>query len=70
MLKTAIADAVVSSHLLEDQLHLISARVANLKSQAAKHEITIIFLEHFGFENIAIDANVWKKFMNDQAGPS
>ena len=70
VLKNAIAQATVSSHLLEDQLRLIPARVANIKSQAAKHEITIRFLEPFGFETIAMDANVWKKFINDQVGPT
>ena len=60
----------MSSHLLEDQLRLIPARVANLKSQVAKHEITIRFLEPFGFEIIAADENVWKKFVNDQARPT
>ena len=70
VLKTAIAQAVVSSHLLEYQLHPIPARVVNIKSQVAKHEITIIFLEPSGFKTIATDANVWKKFMNDQVGPS
>ena len=44
--------------------------MVNIKSQAAKHEITIIFLEPSGFETIATDANVWKKFINDQAGPT
>ena len=70
VLKTEIAHAAVSSHLLEDQLQLILTRVANIKAEAAKHEITIRFLEPSGFENIALDANMWKKFMNDQAGPS
>ena len=44
VLKTAISQAVVSSHLLEDQLRLIPAKVENIKSQVAKHEITIKFL--------------------------
>ena len=70
VLKTAIAQAAVSNHLLEDQLRLILARMVNIKSQDAKHEITIKFLEPYGFENIAADANAWKKFMNEQAGPS
>ena len=58
VLKTAIAQAVVSSHLLEDELRLIPARVGNIKSQVAKHEITIRFLEPFGFETIATYANI------------
>ena len=70
MLKIAIAQATVGSHLLEDQLRLIPAKVANIKSQVAKHEITIIFLEPSGFETKASDANVWKKFINDQVGPT
>ena len=67
MLKTAIAQAEVSSHLLEDQLWLIPARVENIRSQIAKHEITIKFLEPSGFETIATYANIWKKFINDVA---
>ena len=70
VLKTKIEHAAVSSHLLEDQLHLIPTRVEGIKAQATKHEITIRFLEPSGFENIATDANAWKKFMNEQAGPS
>ena len=53
MLKATIAQAAVSSHLLEDQLHLIPARVPNIKSQVAKHEITISFLEPSGFEIVS-----------------
>ena len=68
VLKTIIAQEIVSNHILEYQLHLIPARVENIKSQASKHEITIRFLEPSGFETIAIDANVWKKFINDVAG--
>ena len=44
--------------------------MVNIKYQASKNEITIRFLEPSGFENIATDANAWKKFMNEQAGPS
>ena len=69
VLKTEIAHAAVSSHLLEDQLRMIPVRVASIKAQAAKHEITIRFLEPSGFENIAADANAWRKFMNEQVEP-
>ena len=58
VLKTLIAQAVVSSHLLEDQLRLIPAKVENKKSQVAKHEITIRFLEPSGFETIETYANI------------
>ena len=68
VLKTVIAQAAVSNHLLEDQLRLILARVANIKAQVSKHEITIRFLEPSGFKTIATDANIWTKFINDVAG--
>ena len=70
ILKTEVAHAAVSIHLLEDQMRLIPARIEGVRTQAAKHEITIRFLEPSGFESIAADANAWKKFTNEQAGPS
>ena len=70
VLQTEIAHAVVSNHVLEYQLRLILARVVGIKAQDARHEITFRFLKPFGFENIAADANAWKKFMNEQAEPS
>ena len=60
----------MSIHLLEDQLRLILSKIAGVKYQAARHKITITFLEPSGFENIAAEANVWRNFMNEQAGPS
>ena len=69
VLKTEISHAIVSSHLLEDKLWMIPTRVAGIKAQAAKHEITIRFLEPSGFENIAADANAWRKFMNEKSEP-
>ena len=60
----------MSIHLLEDQLYLIPAKIAGIKSQVAQHEITIRFLEPSGFENIVAEENVWRKFMNEQDGPS
>ena len=70
ILKTEVAHADVSIHLLEDQLCLILSRIVSIKTQATQHEITIRFLEPSGFENIAAEANIWRKFMNEQAGPS
>ena len=67
VLKTEIAHVAVSSHLLEDQICFIPTRAVGVKSQATKHGITIRFLEPSGFENIAVDANAWRKFMNEQA---
>ena len=70
ILKTEVAHAAVSIHLLEDQLHLIPARIAGIKTQASQHQITIIILQPSSFENIAAEANIWRKFMTEQAGPS
>ena len=68
VLESVIAPAVVRNHLLEDQLRLIPTRVANIKSQVAKDLITIRFIEPSGFETIATDSNIWKKFINHVAG--
>ena len=70
ILKNAVAHAAMSIHLLEDQLRLIPARIEGVKTQVAQYEINIRFLEPSGFESIAADANAWKRFTNEQAGPS
>ena len=61
---------MVSVQLLEDQLRLSSAKIKVIRSQAAKFEINIRFLEPSEFENIASEALAWKKFLNNQARPS
>ena len=53
ILKNEVAHAAMSIHLLEDQMHLIPARIEGVKTQAAKYEINIRFLEPSGFESIA-----------------
>ena len=70
ILKNAVTHSVVSIHLLEDQLRLSPTRIEVVKSQATKYEINICFLEPSDFESIAAEAQAWKKFINDQAGPS
>ena len=60
----------MSIHLLEDQLRLIPTRIEGVKTEAAKYKINIRFLKPSEFESIAADANAWKKFTNEQAGPS
>ena len=69
-MKDVVAHAAVSIHLLEDQLRLSPARIEVVKNQAAKYEINICFLEPSEFESLAAEAQAWKKFFNDQAGPS
>ena len=70
VLRTVIAHETVSNHLLEDQLQLIPARVANIKSQVSKHEVTIRFLEPSEFETIVTNANIWNQFINEVVGPT
>ena len=70
ILKDVVAHTTVSIHLLEDQLRLSPARIEVVKNQAAKYEINIHFLEPLEFESIAAEAQAWKNFLNDQAGPS
>ena len=65
-----MAHVAVSIHLLEDQLRLSPTRIEGFRNQAAKYEINICFFEPSGFEGIAAEAQAWKKFINDQAGPS
>ena len=69
-MKDEVAHSAVVVQLLEDQLRLSSARIEVIKNQAAKFEINICFLEPSEFENIASEALAWKRFLNDQAGPS
>ena len=69
-MRNEVAHSVVSVQLLEDQLHLSSAKIEVIRNQATKFEINIRFLEPSEFENIASEASAWKKFLNSQAGPS
>ena len=69
-MKNAVAHVVVSILLLEGYMHLSPARIEVVKNQAAKYDINIHFLEPSDFEGIAVEAQAWKKFINDQVGPS
>ena len=68
VLKNVISQAAVRNHLLEYQLRLIPSRMANIKAQVSKHEVTIRFLEPSKFETIVTDANIWKQFINEVVG--
>ena len=60
VLKSVIAQAAVNSYRLEDYIQLILARMSNIKAQAAKHEVTIRFMEPSDFEKIVTDVMAWK----------
>ena len=70
VLKNVIAQVAVSNCLLEDQLRVLPTRMANIKAQVAKHEVTVRFLEPSEFETIVADANTWKQFMDEVARPT
>ena len=70
ILRDEVAHSAVNVQLLEDQLRLSSSTIEVIKNQAAKFEINIRFLKPSEFENIASEALAWKKFLNNQGGPS
>ena len=70
VLKNEVGHAAVSMQFLEDQLRLSPARIEANKNQVENFEINIRFLDPCAFEGIAAEAAVWKKFLDNQAGPS
>ena len=65
VIKGVIAQAAVSNCLLEDQLRVIPSRVADIKTQISKHEVTVKLLEPTYFEIIASNAMAWKQFISE-----
>ena len=68
MLKSVIAQEEVNNCQLEDQLRVLLDRMANIKAQVSKHEVTVRFLEPSNFEKIFMNAMAWKQFIDDLAG--
>ena len=66
--KELLAQAAISNCLLEDLLRVTAPRVADIKGQLSKHEITVKFLEPTEFETIASEASTWKQFINSLTG--
>ena len=69
VIKNVIDHVVVSNILLEDQFQILPARMADIRAQASKHEVTVRFLEPTEFEIIASDAKAWKQFIIELIGP-
>ena len=44
--------------------------MANIKSQVAKHEVVVRFLEPSEFKTIVADANTWEQFTNEVDRPT
>ena len=70
VIKCLVAQAAVSNCLLEDRLQVTPPKVADIKTQLSKHEVTVRFLEPSNFETIASDAVAWKQFRNELTGPT
>ena len=70
ILKNEIGHIAVSVQFLEEQVRLNTARLEAIKNQADKFELNIQFLEPSSFEGLAAEAAAWKKFLENQAGPS
>ena len=68
VIKSLVTQATVSNCLLEDLLRVTPARVADIKGQLAKHEVTVRFLEPIEFKTIASDASTWKQFTSSLNG--
>ena len=64
VIKSLVAQAAVINFLLKYFLRVTPERVADIKGQLAKHEVTVIFLEPTDFETIASDASSWKQFVD------
>ena len=69
VIKNVIAQVAVSNFLLEYQLRLLPTRMADIRAQISKHEVTVRFLVPAEFEIIAYDAKAWTQLISDLNGP-
>ena len=70
ILRNEIGHTAISIQLLEEQVRLNPARIEAIRNQANKFELNIRFLEPNSFESLAAEAGAWRKFLENQAGPS
>ena len=70
ILRNEIGHTAISIQLLEEQVRLNTARVEAIRNQAENFELNIQFLEPHSFEGLAAEAAAWRKFLENQAGPS
>ena len=70
ILRNEIGHSAISVQLLEEQVRLNKARIEAIRKQADKFELNIQFLEPNSFESLTVEAAAWRKFLEDQAGPS
>ena len=70
VIKSMVAQYVVSNCILEDRLRVTPPRVADIKTQLSKHEVTVRLLEPTYFVIINSDVMAWKQFFNELIGPT
>ena len=70
VIKSVIAQAVVSNFLLEDRFRILPASTADIKARASKNEVTVRFLEPVDFEFIVSNAMAWRHFITELTGPT
>ena len=70
IVKGLFAQAAVNNFLLEDHLRVTPHKVAEIRSQLAVLEVSVIILEPMEFRTIAIDAASWNKFVDGLVEPT
>ena len=70
VVKTQIAQAYVSDYLLEDLYILTPAKVTNVETQLAIHEVTMRLLEPVDYQTITEEANAWGEYISKPTGPT
>ena len=68
--KTWLAQASISKHLLEVMYRLTPTKVADVESQLTVHEVTVRLMEPVDYRTIAPKANAWGKYISNPAGPT
>ena len=68
--KTWLAEASISNHLLEDLYRLTLAKVTKVESELAIHEVTVRLMEPLDYRTIAEEANAWGEYISRPARPT
>ena len=70
IVKGLVAQAAINNFLLEDQLRVTPQKVVEIRSRLALHEVLVRVLEPMDFRTIAVDAAMWKQFVDGLARPT
>ena len=67
VVKSWIAQASISNHLLEDLYRVTPPKMAEVESQLAVHEVTVRLLEPVDYRTIIKEANSWGEYISRPA---